>query len=116
IYSKHSKSGDEEIETRTFSIVSGDGALAFRRQLKDASITTRGAVTLGEGADDFEIGPAVELRCTNLTIRSQGFTVRARVSGQPEESLVALEANTCDSSVSRKPVVRGRLTVSWNGS
>jgi hypothetical protein len=112
VYSTPGEDGDERVETRNFKIVEGAGALCFGRQLKDAAIVTQGKVVLGGAADDFEIGPAVDIRCGLIEIASTGFVVRG-VPKPKDSDAVVIEAKRCQSVVSQKPLVRGSLSVSW---
>jgi hypothetical protein len=116
IYAAAGGADGERIETRSFEIVEEKGRLSFRRQLKEAAIVTRGAVILGGAVDDFEIGPAVDIRCATLQVSSTGFVVRGAAGGQRESDAVVIEALKCESQVSQKPLVRGALSVSWPGA
>lgn len=116
IYASSDHSDNEQIETRRFTIVEKSGGITFRRQLKEASIITRDSVFLGGDVDDFEIGPSVQIRCNTLNIFSSGFVVRPTRSKFLEGTAVVLEANACDSAISRKPLVRGSLKVCWPNS
>ena len=88
-------------------------AITFSRQVKEAGVVARGRVVLGGGSDDFQIGPAVDIRCGVLELRSTGIVVRG-VPNKPKDSDgVVIEASRCESMVSRKPLVRGSLSVSW---
>ncbi len=106
----------EQIETRSFSITEDSGVITFRRQLKDATVITNGTVWLGGDIDDFEVGPSVDVRCRTLEIHSSGLVVRARKAKSSEADAVVLEAVECTSAVSRSPLVRGILHVSWLGA
>lgn len=81
--------------------------------MKEASVVTSGSVSLGGNIDDFEIGPSVQIRCRRLQIHSSGLVVRGARSRDAGPEAVILEANECGSAVSRKPLVRGSLTVFW---
>jgi hypothetical protein len=116
VYMSPDPSGEERIETHIFRIDQTEDPLAFRRQLKDATVVTKGALSLGGEVDDFEIGPSVQVRCRELAIRSTGFVVRGVGSREAGSEAVVLDAQTCDSTVARKPLVRGSLTVCWPGS
>lgn len=116
VYTAAGGADGEQIETRSFKIVEEKGRLPFRRQLKEAAIVTRGAVILGGAVDDFEIGPAVDIRCATLQIPSTGFVVRGAAGRQKESDAVVIEALNCESKVSQKPLVRGALSVSWPGA
>ena len=116
VYSAPESTGGENIESRNFQIVQPIGSMLFSRQLKEASVVTSGKVVLGGGSDDFEIGPAVDIRCAVIEIRSNGIVVRG-VAAKPKDSdAVVIEARACESRVSRKPTVRGSLSVSWPGA
>ncbi len=113
VYSAPDAIDGEETETRSFAVVETQGVIAFRRQLKDATLAINGAVWLGGHLDDFEIGPSVYLRCSKLEIRSIGFVVRSGKGKSGDTEAVVLEATTCESAVTRRPQVRGKLDVSW---
>jgi len=115
VYSAADAGGRERAETRSFRIEENGAALTFRRQLKDATIVSRGTVVLGGVVDDFELGPGVDIRCGRLELHSAGLTVR-RAARKGEADGVALEAQECDSQLSRRPVARGEFTVFWPGS
>jgi len=115
VYASADGSGRERIETRSFKIDDSNNVLAFRRQLKDATIVTRGGVSLGGLLDDFEIGPRVDMRCGHLEFKSTGLVARGAVHGEENDG-VTLEAQGCDSKLARKPVVRGKLSVFWPGA
>ena len=66
--------------------------------------------------DDFEIGPAVDLRCGVLEIHSTGIVVRGVAGKLRDFDAVVLDADRCESMVSRKPLVRGALAVHWPGA
>jgi hypothetical protein len=106
----------EQVETRSFKIVEQIGSICFRRQLKEAGIVTRGSVLLGGVADDFEIGPAVDIRCSSLEIHPTGIVVRGTAAKAGDVDAVYIEAGKCHSQVSKKPVVRGSLSVRWPGA
>jgi len=116
VYTTTGESEEEQIETRTFRIVEEHGVTVFARQLKEATIATKGKVVLGTQVDDFEIGPSVDIRCRMIEIPSKGFVVRAGRAKSHESDGVVLEAAGCISNVSRKPLVRGSLVVSWPGA
>jgi hypothetical protein len=115
IYAAANSSGEEQIESRSFTIVEPDAPIQFRRQLKEASIVTRGTVVLGANADDFEIGPSVDIRCRKMEIQSAGLVVRSAPAPSSSDGIV-LEAGKCQSKVQRKPIIRGSLTVCWPGA
>ena len=115
VYAAPDTKSGQQIETRNFKIVDEKGCISFRRQLKEASIVTRSKVSLGGLVDDFEIGPAVDIRCKKLQILSNGLVVRAR-RDKSDSNGVIIEASDCASQVSRKPVVRGSLSVTWPGA
>jgi hypothetical protein len=106
----------EQIEARSFMIRESNEAISFRRQLKYASIITKGAVCLGGEVDDFEVGPSVYVRCRRLEIHSTGFVVRTERQQNLDVESVFLEAKECMSDTSRKPLVRGTLRVLWPGA
>lgn len=116
VYTSPELDGEERVETRIFRIDQTDDPIAFRRQLKDASIITRGILSLGGEVDDFEIGPSVQVRCGRLEIRSAGFVVRSAGSRVGSSEPVVLDAQTCESTVARRPLVRGSLSACWPGS
>jgi hypothetical protein len=116
VYSSPDPNGEERVETRVFRIDQPGDALAFRRQLKEATVVTRGTLVLGGEVDDFEIGPSVQVRCQELVVRSTGFVVRGAGSREAGSEAVVLDAQRCDSAVARKPLVRGSLTACWPGS
>jgi hypothetical protein len=116
VYAAPDTAGDEQIETRSFKIVEDEGSIYFRRQLKEAEIVTRGTVTLGGDVDDFEIGPSVHIRCGKLEIKSNGLVVRPAPPKSSDPVGVVLDASNCESIVSRKPLVRSTLSVSWPGA
>ena len=116
VYAAPDEDDGEQIESRSFKIVEESGVIAFRRQLKDASIVTNGTVSIGGDVDDFEIGPAVDVRCRKLEIHSMGLVVRSGKTRGSDTEAVVLEAAACSQSMSRKPVVRGALQVSWPGA
>ena len=115
VYAAPEIADEEQVETRSFKIVEEKGVIAFRRQLKEAEVVTRGTVLLGGAVDDFEIGPSVGIRCGTLEILSTGLVVRSAATRQKESAAVVIEAIRCLSRVSRKPVVRGSLSVLWPG-
>lgn len=116
IYASSDAGKPERIERRTFQIAKTEGKIRFLRQLKEAAIVTNGTVALGGDVDDFEIGPTVDIRCSILEIYSTGLVVRA--TGKSKSLVsdeVILETHNCSSAVSKRPVVRGSLSVSWPG-
>ena len=115
VYTSPDDKDNERSVIRRFKIVQPGDVISFGKQLKDASITTKGQVSLGGTSDDFEIGPDVDIRCGTLLIRSSGLVVRT--AARPDrQGPVLLDAQKCDSSVTRKPLVRGTLNVFWPGS
>jgi hypothetical protein len=112
VYTTPTTAGREHVEIRKFKIVGDEGLIAFGRQLKEATVITRGSVILGGAVDDFEIGPNVDIRCGKLSFISNGLVVRGG-SRAAEFDAVVMNAVKCESRVSRKPVVRGALSVSW---
>ena len=113
VYAAPDTDEEEQIEVRSFTIAEDSGVIAFRRHLKDGTIVTNGTVWLGGDIDDFEVGPSVDVRCRKLEIHSSGLVVRAAKAGSSETQAVVLEAGECISAVSRRPIVRGILYVSW---
>ncbi len=105
----------EQVEARSFKIVEENGMLSFGRQLKEAAIVTRGTISLGGTVDDFEVGPAVDIRSDVLEIHSSGIVIRGAAKKSTTESdAVLFDARKCESAVSRKPVIRGgSLAVRW---
>ncbi len=116
VYTNPDPDVEESIETHIFRIDQVEEPLVFRRQLKDAIVVSRGIISLGGEVDDFEIGPSVQARCAHLDIRSTGLVVRGAGSREAGSEAVVLDAMRCNSSVTRKPIVRGTLTVCWPGS
>jgi hypothetical protein len=120
VYAAPEAVGGEHGEVRSFArrfkIVNEEGAILFRRQLKEATVITRGVVKLGGVVDDFEIGPAVDIRCGKLEIHSTGLVVRGGATSSGEFDAVVMDAVTCESQVLRKPRVRGALSVFWPGA
>lgn len=114
VYATPDGNDDERNVIRRFQIVQADDVITFGRQLKDASITTRGHVALGGMSDDFEIGPDVDIRCGQLTILSSGLVVRTAARSD-KQGPVQLDARKCDSVITKRPVVRGQLHVCWPG-
>ena len=115
-YAAADEDGEEQSESRTFKNIDNNGLITFRRQLKDAHIVTRGAVSLGGDVDDFEIGPSVDVRCGRLEIHSLGLVVQSGTTRNSGTDAVILEAVECSYSVTRRPLVRGALHVSWPGA
>lgn len=115
-YAAPNPTGAERVEVRSFNIADERGLIAFRRQLKEAAIITRGKVVLGGSVDDFEIGPEVDIRCGALEILATGVVVRAPASKSNDGDGVVIDARRCDSAVAKKPVVRGSLSVTWPGA
>ncbi len=116
VYASSRATEPEQIEVRSFRIVEDEDSISFRRQLKEAEIVTRGTVRLGGDVDDFEIGPCVDIRCGELKIHSTGLVVRSGKPAASASDAVVMEAGECDSTVSRRPTVRGSLSVSWPGA
>jgi hypothetical protein len=116
VYAASGNAGGEQVISRSFKIVDTNGVISFGRQLKDASVVSRGTVVLGGNANDFEVGPAVDVRCSRLEVRVTGLVVRASRSSAPNTDGVVLEAGKCESLLLRKPVVRGSLSVRWPGA
>lgn len=116
VYAAKDNGGGDVIERRSFRIEGEDHApISFRRQLKDATVVSREAVSLGGMLDDFEIGPSVDVRCGRLIVQSAGLVVRGQASVGEIET-VTLEAQACESRLARRPIVRGRLNVCWPGA
>lgn len=115
VYSTQDKDGAERVETRNFKIVEGNESFTFSRQIKEASVVARGKVILGGAADDFEIGPSVDIRCGTVEIACNGLVVRGATKGM-DSYPVTIEAKQCVSTLSRKPIVHGQLAVSWPGA
>jgi len=115
VYSTPENEDGERIESRNFKIVESTGSTCFSRQLKDANVVTSGKVVLGGGVDDFEIGPSVDIRCSQIDFASAGLIVRG-VAKPRDSDAVIIDAKKCHSMVSRKPVARGTLSVSWPDS
>jgi hypothetical protein len=93
--------------------------IVFGRYLRDASITVPCKVTLGRGESEFEIGPSVAIRARQLELLCETLVVggktRPRITSDPDTAVV-LEAVSCDSLVTRKPVAHVDLRVSWAGA
>jgi len=113
---------DQEREIWSWSLESDlepSGEFWFRRYLRDAAITVPCTVALGEGGKEFEVGPAVQVRCSKLRIPASnlvvGGTTRLRTAeGDPA---VVLEALAVDSAVATRPRVHQiTLSVAWPGA
>lgn len=115
VYAARGDGGRDVIERRSFRIEGDHAPISFRRQLKDATVVSREAVSLGGMLDDFEVGPSVDVRCGRLLIQSAGLVVRGQ-AGIGENESVTLEAQGCESRLARRPVVRGSLSVCWPGA
>ena len=111
----------EIVGTRTFStLIRSDTRITFGRQLRDAAIIVPCVVILGTNAQEFTIGPRVDVRSRLLEINTSVLLVASdkgsRADIQPESADVVLEADGYSGSVSRPPVARGTLRVSWPGA
>ncbi|MBX3384500.1 MAG: hypothetical protein KF864_13440 [Phycisphaeraceae bacterium] len=116
VYASANSEERDQVDVRHFEIEERDGLIWFRRQLKEASVITNGKVRLGGDIDDFEIGPAVEVRCRELEILATGLVVRAARTKPAASDGVTLESARCESRITSKPLVRGSLRVSWPGA
>lgn len=116
VYASANSEERDQVDVRRFDIVEREGLISFRRQLREASVITNGKVRLGGDIDDFEIGPAVEVRCRALEILATGLVVRAAATRPAPSDGVTLESASCESWITRKPLVRGSLQVSWPGA
>jgi hypothetical protein len=124
--------GPDEVESDNwldFSLpLQPEETIQFTRQLKQASIVVPCAISLGLGSSEFQMGPAVEIECRLLELGCHSLVVRRpavpkhEAHGETTESAesrdqgVVLEALTCESSLTSKPVVYGELSVRWPGS
>ncbi len=113
-------SQEEVIRTQTFkTLIRPETRVTFGRQLRDASIVVPCILVFGTNAQEFTIGPRVDARCRALEINAPILLVAPRKDGaemQDEEADVVLEANSYSGSVSKRPIARGTLRVSWPGS
>lgn len=114
------KDGDSrwkwEFET---SSLQRDSELRFRRFLRDISVTVPCAVVLGDHAEEFEIGPAVEINCAHLSIPCRSLVVGGKTrthSAEAEDLEVVLRAQSFESSLTSKPRVHVGFKVTWPGS
>jgi hypothetical protein len=117
------KSGvaDEVVRTQTFkTLIRPSTRVTFGRQLRDASIIVPCVLVLGTNAQEFTIGPRVDARCRSLEINAANLLVASSTDrgteAQDGEADVVLEASSYSGSVSKRPVARGTLRVSWPGA
>jgi hypothetical protein len=100
--------------------VNAASQLVFTRYLKDATIDTGIDVVLGGGANEYVLGPRVDIECAALSIKAGSLVVTGgRSSGseeEPEDFGAVLVARSCVSSVTGQPVVRTQLKVTWPGA
>lgn len=112
--------GARVLGTMTFvTPLDGSAQILFPRILRDATIVVPCTVVLGAGAADFSIGPRVHINCGSLSINALTLVVEGAApkhSSTDEETGVRLEARRFQGAVSRPPVVRGELHVSWPGA
>jgi hypothetical protein len=106
------------VGTRTFkTMMRPETRITFGRQLRDASIVVPCILVLGTNAQEFTIGPRVDARCRSLEINASLLLVasdkESRTRSHGDEADVVLEADSYSGSVSKPPVARGALRVSW---
>lgn len=92
--------------------------ITFGRYIKHSLLTLPCEVVVGAGADEFEIGPRVQIACRKLRLNTQALVIGGKTRAEdPETNAVVLEAQECQTDVAFKPTVRSiPLRVSWPGS
>jgi hypothetical protein len=92
--------------------------VTFGRYIKHCLLTLPCQVVIGTGADEFEIGPRVQIACRKLHLNAKAFVIGGQTRKDDlETNAVVLEAQECQTACATKPTVRAiPLRVSWPGS
>lgn len=111
---------EPRVSSRLFEMaVTQSDTLRFRRYLRDAIVVAPCVVELGSATDEFEIGPAVNIRAGTIRLSASkiiaGGRTKNRRLGEEHDDSVVLEADHLESSVIERPVAHVTLSVSWPG-
>jgi hypothetical protein len=99
--------------------IKSSSEFSFRRYLRDASVIVPCTVALGDGGKEFEVGPAVRVRCAKLRIPSDALVVGGvtRIHSVEEASAVVLESLAFESGITARPKVHAvGFQVAWPGA
>lgn len=95
-------------------------SITFGRYVRDAGITVPCTVKLGSAGAEFEIGPAVHIRCAMLELYAEALVVgrrtRPSADGEACDDTVILEALSYEGTLSRPPATHAPLQVDWPGA